>query len=565
MDGVRAVWAGGWKGSTTSTAARDAAGGVAGAPGAGAGAAASLFGSTAAGKAVSTPTPTPEKFKSVPENPVMMGSVVEDLLAYWTWGRVREEVGVECGSAAAGGGDNELAFADLVEMVPNEADIYCAELARKETTAPVAVLTSDSDLLVHDLGEWGSVVFYDSLELVGFGLEGGRDKVVIKGMELHPAVIASRLGVVSIPRLAFEMKLDGGGGKKNDAVRRAKDSSGRVEGTASFKAFMEEYEPLPACAGRRAKSGIHIYNPRVAELVSQYDYPLLHKDSEPYHSYLPTLIEDTTRRSACVDGTDIRILAYSLLNITYPSTSRQTTIQEFSRRGPRITPSTLHLLTTPENIASELSSFLTTLQRIQSLLRADSEPLNFWTIFALYTVYATDTDIPSHKETVNFLTLGSVSPDRLSWDDVHRYARMIGVLYSVKMLREVLSVLTGKVSGDCDGLLGVVEEAKGWMETVPRGSELFCDKKERGKGFRGVGCWDVIGGLMELVREVREVREEADGDCEMESKTTEGWVVGGKGRKRGRASRAGEKGEKETQKRGKIGKGGNMFDILAGM
>lgn len=531
MEGFRVLHAGGFKGSSTSTSTA----------GAGAGkeiGIASLFGNDG--------NKTPEKFNGLPENPFMTPSTIEDLKNYWTWGRVRREIGME--ELGEGKGDSELAFADIVEVVPNEADIYCAEVARLSTDGPVAVLTSDSDLLVHDLGGWGSVVFYDSLELA----DGG----IVKGMELHPAAIADRLGVVSIPRFAFEMKYDRGV-SKGEAIRRAKDSSGRVEESASFRSFMEEYEPLPA-GDEHTRPGI--YNPRLGELVAQYDFSrLCGKDDseEGYHVYLPILIEDHTRRSAWVDGTHIRIIAYSLLYLTSSSSaSHQTKILEFSRRGPRIPPSSLPLLTSTADLIREIKPLLTAIQKTQSLVPTAKEPLKFWTIFALLEIYTSDApngNVPSLKETINFLTLGSTNPTKMFWEDVHRNARVLAVLYSVKFLKEVIDIITPRDEWYHVGMVS------GWLGSMPAGRELFCDKRGREEVFKGEGTVDVVKRLMGLVN-----REVPDG-----GEVEEGWVGGGgkgKGRKRvwRRSGPGGNGSEKDGKKKGKKG-GGNMFDVLSGM
>ncbi|PQE29346.1 hypothetical protein CJF32_00010919 [Rutstroemia sp. NJR-2017a WRK4] len=53
-------------------------------------------------------------------------------------------------------------YRDIVEMVPGEADAFCASYLSKHGGI---VLTGDSDLLVHDLGANGSVTFFKDVEV----------------------------------------------------------------------------------------------------------------------------------------------------------------------------------------------------------------------------------------------------------------------------------------------------------------------------------------------------------------------------------------------------------------
>ncbi len=117
-----------------------------------------------------------------------------------------------------------------IQLVPAEADTHCALHARR---TGAAVLTSDSDLLAYDLGTDGSVVFWDSLDLVvsardlgregdgdGDGDGGGGEVPILLGTRYHSPSLSSRLNLpltnsgsssdsgTPLQRLCFERSLD---------------------------------------------------------------------------------------------------------------------------------------------------------------------------------------------------------------------------------------------------------------------------------------------------------------------------------------------------------------------
>ncbi|KAK2760394.1 hypothetical protein FQN54_002464 [Arachnomyces sp. PD_36] len=595
MEGICRTYAGGFKASTTSTYnthtahPRPSSGGVEisttqkirsnPAP---------LFGAEGGSSVL-------QKFRGVPENPFMTPAVIEDLMSYWTWGLVREIVPrTDVLPAHLCGDEEELAFADIVEMVPNEADIYCAFAAQQWEEGPIGVLTSDSDLLVHDLGVYGSVVFYDSLS---YDLDLPTQKT-IRGMELSPSEIAAKLGIVSLPRLAFEINHDRSV-TKNEAVTRAKDTSGRVEGSASFKAFMQEYRPLlptptPSPSATSPSSQVtQTYNPKLSELLTQYTTPSLRPatttqdpQNEGYNMYLPILHEDTSRRSAWADSLDIRTIAYSLLSLshshTVPAPTRKSPervlrvmmgyTHEFSRRGGRIAPTHHTMHTTMHALVEEVvGSILPTLRALQTYIIPTSEPLKFWTLFSLLHIYTNETPTPTPSALLSFLSTGSSSSQdgRVSWEDIHLSSRLLGTLYSLHLLRDVLRIvdIQALCGADADPEGGeALTELKNLLSSLPRGSELYSDKRER--ALSQVFSKDherVLRRVLEVIRPVGEDEPEPEQPAE----NNDGWVdsstAGKKGRKRkGKGNDEGGGGKVKKGSSNKKGNG-NMFDVLSRM
>ncbi|KAI3000604.1 hypothetical protein CBS147346_6958 [Aspergillus niger] len=101
----------------------------------------------------------PAKYANIPENPFIVPAVFEDLKHRWCKKNINSVVKNVPDLSTASLSD--FPWGDAVVMVPGEADTYCAHVAR---LTGCAILTNDSDLLLHDLGKRGSVVLLDSIE-----------------------------------------------------------------------------------------------------------------------------------------------------------------------------------------------------------------------------------------------------------------------------------------------------------------------------------------------------------------------------------------------------------------
>ena len=94
-------------------------------------------------------------------------------------------------------------YSTVTKMVPGEADPYCARRARRKGGI---VFTSDSDLLIYDLGKHGSVVYFSDLELhVRDGDDVSDVHVCIHANEFRPHAITQRLRLPDLVGLAYVM------------------------------------------------------------------------------------------------------------------------------------------------------------------------------------------------------------------------------------------------------------------------------------------------------------------------------------------------------------------------
>ncbi len=336
-------------------------------------------------------------------------------------------------------------FGDLVHVVPGEADLYCATRA-KATGA--AVLSNDSDMVMHDLGLDGSLVLLNTIENVtNSSTTSGHDHhtEMLKLQRLQPARIAKRLGLKSwddrlaLLRLGFERATDSSASAGTVRNRcRAPIHSNLNE---SFDQFCSQYKSHEDIASNNGKLWVRLpIDPRVSELYCQYNHHAYPFSPCGYpHIYLPFLIEDPVRDSSWSYGRRLRTLAYSLLSLSdYGSSGGHEAVVEFQRRGSRIVGMPVEVLDTTESIFS----LKTILRDLRSNLYG-TDLLLQWQLFGFKEV------IKQRRENgklamyaswvTEFLTKGYVG-QTLSWDDVHFYANVQSVLYSLWILKQILAI-----------------------------------------------------------------------------------------------------------------------------
>ncbi|RYP04509.1 hypothetical protein DL764_004410 [Monosporascus ibericus] len=151
----------------------------------------------------------------------------------------------------------------LIQVVPGEADTFCARDVRQNGGI---VLTSDSDLLIQDLGPDGRVSFfwnivYDrssgipALSASTFSFHGINDQLGIKEVGGLPRVVFEQIK----GRLGFE-----------EAVEKAKNDTQEVVTSLDYLNFMKEYQ-VDECipADRSVLNAIVTLDPRISEIVIQ--------------------------------------------------------------------------------------------------------------------------------------------------------------------------------------------------------------------------------------------------------------------------------------------------------
>ena len=332
---------------------------------------------------VSAP-PLPSSLKLLPPPPFMVPAAIEHLRSHLPPPTVN----------AAQHRRPQKPGSSLIHMAPAEADDYCALHARR---TGAAILTSDSDLLVYDLGLNGSVLFFKSLELspdssIISGSKFVEQETPVFGTRYHAPSIASKLnlpgrnaGGTPLQRFCFE--------RSRDASHSTLELKRRCLGTLStseeghYKEFLQHYSTdhilLPdgdkgreigAMQSQRSSRVFPGLDPRLAELVvlfqqlrspartenmesrsrtddhqkdeiDEYDedgdremFDLVEQDLDiDLPIFLPPVIEDPSRDSAWSYGREIRKLAYGLLGRVFvparDPTLSGTTTGEGKKRG----------------------------------------------------------------------------------------------------------------------------------------------------------------------------------------------------------------------------------------
>jgi hypothetical protein len=322
-------------------------------------------------------------------------------------------------------------------MVPGEADAYCVHIAQHTGSS---VLTNDSDLLLYDLGHQGSIIPLDSIELVGGDVsKPNLLKWQIKALRLSPALIAHRLGISNMLRFAFELKTHPNAGLA-ELVQRANSTNTGSKEALEYQLFIQEYQEDLHANGRRDLLSIPHLDARVSELFWQYEFPHTHMSLEAPQMYLAVLNEDHARRCAWAEGRLYRNIAYSILNTSRPACERFAFIDELVRRGGRITVDRM-ALGDEDWVMRETRLLCARLRSVESEFSGDSTSPAYWIMFALCELYGGDLRfaIPDPARLSRFLILGRMGK-RFDWTDVHLTAQIQSVLYSLRILRQLIEI-----------------------------------------------------------------------------------------------------------------------------
>ncbi|KAJ5651539.1 uncharacterized protein N7484_005262 [Penicillium longicatenatum] len=373
----------------------------------------------------------PSRWKNLPENPFMVSAVYEDLTNRWSKKLMATTV-----HPSASQLEGEYPWAKITIMVPGEADLDCARITKLTGSA---VLTNDSDLAVHDLGPHGALVLLNSLEF--FDNTPNLTSSEIRGLKIHPHEICVRLGIGSLQRFAYELTQDPQR-SFSDLVGRSKQDLG-TESVIDFNEFLQEYldNPDQHTSLQDIPNALAL-DPRVSELFWQYKLPGTYcwgAGIQP-HIYLGILAEDHARQCAWEQGRIYRALGYSLLNLAQPKAHQFPAIYEFVRRGRRIVPEQV-TLSQVKTTVSELDLLNRRLRLARSVFGSETQP-SFWVMFALSEIYRNSSShatLPGMSQLERFLAHGFAEKG-FEWVDVHLLAQIHAVLYSLRILKQLLSV-----------------------------------------------------------------------------------------------------------------------------
>ncbi|EAA32554.2 hypothetical protein GE21DRAFT_6677 [Neurospora crassa] len=309
-------------------------------------------------------------------------------------------------------------YASQTSVVPGEADVFCAQYVREHGGT---VLTSDSDLLVHNLGPNGSVVFFSDMECNVAGTE-------ITGLQFKSADICERLSLQpedGLSCLAFELVIDPHI-TFEQAVSKAKSKHSVVAYPGAHKEFIEQYLSPETGSQIPVEASVTL-DPRISEIV------LRCRDEKPA-MYLPFLLDSPTRTSAWESSKDIRQLAYAILQTV--TGSPIPTVAEFRRldQPSAGTPVKVPPISEVEMDAAVLEDVLS------SIIKAVKKPKAVWMTLSVYQ----DVVMTTSQGKVQPLSLKVLQQavdeklDTTSWESVHFLAQCQATYYSLRMLQQIM-------------------------------------------------------------------------------------------------------------------------------
>ncbi|KAK3353492.1 XPG domain containing-domain-containing protein [Lasiosphaeria hispida] len=329
-------------------------------------------------------------------------------------------------------------FGPRTKLVPGEADGFCAENVR---TNGGIVLTSDSDLLVHDLGPDGNVVFFADIDV-------DIDSERLIALQYRISKICKRLSLKSnndFPRVAFKL-LEDPYLSLEQAAEKARNTASDTDDSDRYLEFINDYNSPETAPNVGVEHGSGL-DPRVSEIAFRClpnteigtsgptdRADQLASEDQSLAMFLPPLLDSPSRTSAWEASKDIRQLSYSLLR-----SARGTAIQSVSEFRRLQSPSfgTRVQVPPPSNIEEEASALLNSLAAIKTSVEK-AEVL--WVTLSIYQDVALTVsqgkNQPLSLELIGHCAAGML--DQGSWDFLHMLSQAQATYYSLRMLRQVI-------------------------------------------------------------------------------------------------------------------------------
>ena len=301
-------------------------------------------------------------------------------------------------------------------------------------------------MFLHDLGSNGAFAYLSSAELRANddnekGLHDDSCQTIRLSL-FRPQDIAQRLGIGNLQQLAYEFKY-----KQKQTLPEAIEAAKRHQHQEreGFRNFIKQYITEPSASESqqfspeslaRISSHGRLLDPRISEAICQLES----RDQKTVHAYLLCLIEDPTRSSAWLVSSGHRYFAYSIYSTLCKNQSEasNTVITELTRRGQTFALQEIPLFSYDGSIDFALR-LQKQLDKYHTQFSGIYEPL-IWRLYALSQAYHwylnTSRTPPSRKALTRAMT-GIYEP-RPTWEDIHLSAQIQAVLYSIRMIKQIL-------------------------------------------------------------------------------------------------------------------------------
>lgn len=337
-------------------------------------------------------------------------------------------------------------FAAFTHIMPGEADDWCASYARD--TPRSIIFTGDSDLLLYAYQPEVVVMFF-------------RDTHYLPKSDTRvycPSSICTRLKLPSLLLLAYVLS-EHRTKNMNDNIQIAQSYDAEAPGYIDFsRRYMYTLRgPAYIASSAEFNQILQTLDVRVSEFINQAlisSEEVLTPDVYP-----PLLFEDPHEASAWKLGLDLRLLAYSLI---MPESN--TVVRESIRRAQDVAGQTHSVLSleTARQIGTELSASITTLITREELLVKQR-----WFLVAL-AIALGEIKVP-HSFLVARVINGEFDE---TWAFVHLNARLQAVLYSLRFLKQCISVWLTIHHDDGETRI-VVSKLANALQSFPSIADMF--------------------------------------------------------------------------------------------
>ncbi|KAK0637235.1 XPG domain containing-domain-containing protein [Bombardia bombarda] len=343
-------------------------------------------------------------------------------------------------------------YGPLTKVVPGEADGFCAHHVRLHGGA---VLTSDSDLLVHQLGPDGSVIFFGDIDV-------DSESVVLTALQYRTSDICKSLAIKpddGLLNLAFELIMDPHI-SLDQALERCRKETGIAKFPYDYSEFIKQYLTPEVATNIEVEDDLGM-DPRISEIALQHVFGSSAKKapsptktsntSRPQDGelamYLPFLLDSPSRTSAWESSKRIRQLAYSLLQQSTQDVTVIHSVSEF-RRLQSLSAGVRVEVPPPSSIDAEATALLDVLSKVETSVTPAPETV--WMNLSIYqdiilTMGQGKTSRPLGVELLSQEAAKKFDP--YSWDSLHFLAQAQATYYSLRMLKQMLD-FTLRHTGD---------------------------------------------------------------------------------------------------------------------
>lgn len=333
---------------------------------------------------------------------------------------------------------SHLEYNQILYVTPGEADDYCAKYVQENGGV---VLTSDSDLLVYNLGIQGNVCYLDDIGLERFEPDFCCQMYSSENM-LERFSLSHEHGMAA---LAFEI-CENPSATLQTLLERAKKAPSSAKKTslldfasrytlASKIALLDETRPQTCKLDARISEFVLRCSPesRIQRSLTSYESATLAM------IYLPQLVDSPQLPDAYVISADVRCAAYSLMVNYSKGNAPYNTVNQHSRQHNIQAGKSVSLMNA-DNTTILLDSINILLDKATEM---DPNPTNteYWIMVSI--IQEVIWSIKQDRQSLNHRVIKCRASNNvvMDWNSIHCLAQFHGSYYSMRMLKQISDYL----------------------------------------------------------------------------------------------------------------------------